>query len=378
MIRTSDMKSNQRGMASIIITMITMVIISLIVLGFATLSRREQRQSLDQQLSTAAFYAAESGIEDARNVIKTALTTPGHSVKAKHNCTTNDAGPGDDYPIPTSGSGNQTVLNAAAGISYTCLTVDNTPSSLLFNGVGEDSVVVPVTVDPAGPPINRLTITWKPTNIPSGATDTTSCPGSNNTTLRAQAAWNCGYGLLRADMTLTDNGLRRSDLQTNTITGFFEPLSNNSGSGQMDFNSDRNKPNLVGATCTQGAFTTASNCTATIGGIAVSTHSLVLRLNSLYQPSNLSVTVQNGANSLPVVGVQATIDSTGKAQDVLRRIQVRIPLTQSSTLTPNYAVQSAGSVCKRFLANSTYFAVDNGIVDPDTSNAMCDDNSHDP
>ena len=47
-------RAKQRGMASIIITMITMVIITLIVLGFATLSRREQRQSLDRQLSTQA------------------------------------------------------------------------------------------------------------------------------------------------------------------------------------------------------------------------------------------------------------------------------------------------------------------------------------
>ena len=79
---------DQRGIASLIITMVSMVIVTLIVLGFATLSRREQRQSLDRQLSTQAFYAAESGVEDARAVILNSIAS-GVSFH-KTNCTTSD------------------------------------------------------------------------------------------------------------------------------------------------------------------------------------------------------------------------------------------------------------------------------------------------
>ena len=49
-----------------------MIVMSLIVLGFAQISRRNQRESLDRQLSTQAFYAAESGVNDARELITTA------------------------------------------------------------------------------------------------------------------------------------------------------------------------------------------------------------------------------------------------------------------------------------------------------------------
>jgi len=48
MSTTSVDQSKQRGMVAIMITMILMIVISLIVLGFAQISRRNQRQSLDR------------------------------------------------------------------------------------------------------------------------------------------------------------------------------------------------------------------------------------------------------------------------------------------------------------------------------------------
>ena len=53
---------NQDGLVSIIIVVILMIVISIIVLSFAKVVRNEQRQTLDRQLSTQAYYAAESGV----------------------------------------------------------------------------------------------------------------------------------------------------------------------------------------------------------------------------------------------------------------------------------------------------------------------------
>src|SRR5437762_1324315 len=55
-------KNKDRGVASIIVTFMFLLVISLIVVAYGRIIRREQQQSLDRQLSTAAFYAAESGI----------------------------------------------------------------------------------------------------------------------------------------------------------------------------------------------------------------------------------------------------------------------------------------------------------------------------
>ena len=50
------------------------VIISLIVLGFAQLARRNQRQTLDSQLSTQTYYAAESGVNAALRIVRSPHT----------------------------------------------------------------------------------------------------------------------------------------------------------------------------------------------------------------------------------------------------------------------------------------------------------------
>src|SRR5580698_3119973 len=72
MIVVNDKKNlnNQTGLASFLVTLIMMIIISLVVLGFAQIARHEQREALDNQLSSAAYYAAESGVNDAVNAIQ--------------------------------------------------------------------------------------------------------------------------------------------------------------------------------------------------------------------------------------------------------------------------------------------------------------------
>src|SRR5262245_28445627 len=59
---------NQSGMAAIIVTLIIMIVLSLITLGFARIVNREQRQVADRQLNTQAFYAAESGVSIVKNL----------------------------------------------------------------------------------------------------------------------------------------------------------------------------------------------------------------------------------------------------------------------------------------------------------------------
>ena len=58
---------NQEGMASLVIVILIMTLLSLIVLSMTKNANREQEQSLERQLNSQAFYAAKSGINDARD-----------------------------------------------------------------------------------------------------------------------------------------------------------------------------------------------------------------------------------------------------------------------------------------------------------------------
>src|SRR5689334_20404193 len=88
---THHLDDRQAGMVAIMVMLILMLVISLIVLGFAQISRRNQRQSLDRQLSTQAFYAAETGINDAAEIIKNALAA-GTTAADKPDCQSDGGG----------------------------------------------------------------------------------------------------------------------------------------------------------------------------------------------------------------------------------------------------------------------------------------------
>ena len=80
------------------------------------------------------------------------------------------------------------------------------------------------------------------------------------------------------------------------------------------------------------------------------------RLTMMYQDSS-ALTIAGGDTTHhidPVSGVgasfaggQAIIDSTGQAQDELRRVEVRIPITASSGVFSAYGLQTTQSVCKQ-------------------------------
>src|ERR1035438_10159281 len=114
--------SNQSGVVSIFVTLIIMIILSIVVIGFSQISRREARAALDRQLSTQAFYAAESGINDAYSIVNKAIGTPLGPIPATSQC---------NSPSYINGTSNQIdpTTNTA---SYTCLLVNVQPTYLTF------------------------------------------------------------------------------------------------------------------------------------------------------------------------------------------------------------------------------------------------------
>ena len=95
-----------------------------------------------------------------------------------------------------------------------------------------------------------------------------------------------------------------------------------------------------------------------------------LRLISLYQLSDVTISAYNGGQLLQLSG-QVNIDVTGDAAGVLRRIQVRMPTTYTSNLIPDQSLESNGALCKRFEVTPTYFSIPSDIQNPDPNNQMC-------
>lgn len=349
----------ESGIVAIMVTLILMIVISLIVLGFAQISRRNQRQTLDHQLSTQAFYAAETGVNDVSKAIRAAMAR-GTAIAPKPDCQSNGGG---FY------SGLNSVIDEANSVEYTCLTVDPAPTSLVYSNIGSKSTIVPLTAQ--GGSISSLTFTWQ--SKESGAAPADNCP-ANPTSFAAAGSWNCGYGVLRFDLVPTSgSSLSVAGLQSQAMTSFMVPLRP-SGTGSAP-NPVGYTPVSAGANNRLGVVCNNNECTQTINGLSGGQY--YLRVSSIYKDVSLQITARDASNNLVrIQGAQALIDSTGKAADVLRRIQVRLPLIPSSAnMSSDYALQSTEAVCKRFAVMENYFSNNADDVVPgvvaSTSNPLC-------
>ncbi len=346
------LRDSERGMISIMTVMVLMIVITLIVLGFAQVSRRNQRESLDRQLSTQAFYAAESGVNDARNLIANAVNA-GTTVPDKTGCS--DNGPGAFYAALTP------VIDAAKNVKYSCLLVDTSPKELQYTDVGSTSTVVPMT-SASGANFSKITLNWQSKLV--GGTPTAGCPASTTGVFSKTSSWSCGYGVLRFDLVPTSGGGLTSDnLRNTTMTTFAVPYAAGGATSVAYAASTANTNNVLGVKCTN------SGCSLNITGL--SQNSYYMRITSLYQDVALQVTATDASNSaLELQGAQVVIDSTGKAQDVLRRIQVNVPLRATSkNELSDYAIQSTDAICKRFAVMNGYY--DSQVTGVTSTNRLC-------
>lgn len=329
--------NKEDGFASIIIVLTLVIILGLMMLGFGKLMRNEQRSALDRQLSTQAFYAAESGVHDAIYALQNGFSG------STTGC--NPALPG----ISSSAVGTST------GAKYTCLSVDTQPTNLEYGSLtSADSkyiIFMGEKLDRSGEAVvSAIKFSWQGT---TSGSQTFRPAGTND--FPAQANWKNGTtnvdpGVLRISITPIANSFTSDTLRDNTYTVYLYPsagvgtVSTSYIAGSANWNQ---QGQIINNAC--NSSNTPKQCNILITGLNSSRY--IIRAKSIYATNDLMLTAyaDNGATSpLRFVGAQALIDSTGKAQDVLRRIQVHVPVSTQYYM-PEGALDAASSVCKLLL-----------------------------
>lgn len=358
-MKATSLRHNQTGIVSITVTLLFILIISIITTSFAFLMRREQRQALDRQLSTQAFYTAESGVNDAVAAINSG------TLSAIDNC--------DNQTRPAS------LPNELDGetFQYTCLLVDEAPSSLTFDDIGVDESTV-IKLTPASGTIRSIKISWQATGEYKSSNPNTIFATNNNYDLPTGglAANSTSFahhtGILRATVIRVPSlNLNRTTLTNNSQTLFLYPkAANNPGaSGSTGFrdSSQSREGIFVDGDCNTGNAPRRF-CSATITNI--NQNNVYLRLSSIYKASSVEIEAFEADNQkLELVDAQYVVDVTGRANDVLRRIQVRVPRKQQYYY-PEFALESAESICKRMFVFNNY-------VTEDASEPACNLNKND-
>lgn len=322
--------TNQSGLVSIVVAIVFITIISLITLSFALLMRREARQALDRQLSTQAFYAAESGINDAVNSLA--------SIGNNDDCDNNVTGKNPDL-------GN--------GLEYTCVLVNQNPTSLEYSSVDtNDSTIARIKADQT---IQKIRISW---NAAEGGSTNFA---DNNQHNLPQASISIGdpnsfsyvgggTGIVRATLIPVIPGeVDRAQLTENAQTSFLYPLlGDTTAINQRSYTeNEREQGDFIDGNC-NASKQAPRYCSIEITNLPASADAYYIRLKSIYHNSNVVVEAfsSNASTSpLSLTGTQSIIDATGKANDVLRRIQVRVPLN-TRYYYPEFALESVDDICK--------------------------------
>lgn len=71
------------------------------------------------------------------------------------------------------------------------------------------------------------------------------------------------------------------------------------------------------------------------------------RIKSVYTSANVKVDGRAAGVSVAFANAQVLVDSTGKANDVLRRIQVRLPFNPQP-IRPEASIQTQEPICKLY------------------------------
>lgn len=374
----NSVHQNQQGVVAIFSVLVIMGILTLLAMAFSNVTRQAQRRALDDHLSTQAFYAAESGI----NIASANLTNK------------NDCGPraGENFDV-----------DAINNIAVTCLKINVEPESIEYKEVPLESsggTTGYISVPDAS---NSLRIRWtnaegdsSSNNGPSNIIDDQSTDSSPRLYRAGSGSgeWSSNHvGILKVDLVPIDNLPPqntlgdRNYLVNNSYSFYLYPTRNPSTSSNTSVSPGPNGPNGQGKVsvinCNSGSG--GYRCAANVS-LSGSHRSFYYRLTSVNSVVRPNIGVENPAITgtfQTISDGQAIIDSTGRANDILRRIQVRVPIGRSAENRinpgaapiefPSYAL-FAENVCKRYVIYST-----NGAdAVNDTNNPLCQDSPSEP
>lgn len=323
--------SKDDGFVAIIVAAIIMVILSLITIGFTRIVQRDQRQSLDRQLTRQALYAAESGVNA---VFKYLQDTP--------------AADEEKLDCDTSVFENAGVLDADGNVAFTCATYDKTPGELNWSLSTTESAVAELRTA-SGNNFSVMTVRWGNEVGNNTIAALPACGPAANTFPAARAG---NTPLLRLDLTNTAV-LSRDSLIAGTDYLYIVPCNDGSASGpgaNHVFGTPINGT-IVQVPCYQAL---ELPCQLTISNL--NAPAFFARIRAVYDSAQVTITATEDIAGTPspaqFAQAQTSIDVTARAGDVVRRLRVSLPLASVSN-APESVFQAFDGVCKLLSVDTT-------------------------
>lgn len=376
-------RTGQRGAVSLFVVIFSTLLITIVTVGFIQLMLRDQQQSTSSDLSQSAYDSAQAGVEDAKRLLLLDQQCRSGIAASTVNCNAITAA-----LVPTSGesqtscdtlvraglvgeengetiiqqddSDNASALNQA----YTCVKIGVNTSDYKGSVDIDQSDMIPLS---GVGTFDSIEVSWFSREDVSTEADEIQFPtsGSDISLPRSGSEWpENNPPLLRTQLMQTGGSFRLADFddsqpdnKSNANTLFLYPSATGLSTKNFALDARRSPSNAPQKVECNDSFTDGEYaCAVTItlpnpidGNTA--NRNAYLRLTSLYNNAHYNIKLKNGGADVQFNGVQPSVDSTGRANDIFRRVEARVELVGDFTY-PEAAIDMEGDLCKNFVVTN--------------------------
>lgn len=391
------------GAVSIFVVIFTAVLLTGVTVGFTVLMLSDQERSTDNDLSQSARDSAEAGVEDAKRVLAQLTDCQDRGLIGQ---TTTDEGRRCGEINNAINAKNCDTISRALGVTgekerkvaqsegdnkldqaYTCVTID--PDTDAFVGKTEDESDMRVIPLRGTDTFDTVELSWiDRSDVPervnfeqaSGDTPSDSRDRAAYIPLPTRSNWQNRGSILRVGTILynpndvnvkaMDNAARTAFLYAGTSSTPRQNIDLTDGSIDVhksiynDPVENEGVPDAVNtATPVHCSGVAPGEGEPTKDGYLCKTSVKVkdindaseaqLTLSSLYRATSFSIVLKDSTNpekNIKFRGVQPEVDSTGRANDVFRRVVARVEAVGGRDAPfPRAAVGTSGSICKSYI-----------------------------
>lgn len=405
----------ESGAVSLFIVIFAMLIITVLTISFLRIMVTDQNQASATDLSQSAYDSAQAGVEDAKRALlnyqRICNTTPsacahqrellsGDAVVCNEavlvdgivdpsNLKDGDASNPGEVTIQQSLSSNDSALDQA----YTCVKITMSSDSYEGELGQQESEIIPLipAEGPSGPlEFNQVTVRWFSRDDVTGSKaadlDVPSIlPNATNKPLLQQtgpstSSWSAAQpSVMRVQLIqfgpnfALDSFDPISTSQSNANTVFLYPTSAGGATRSGFFSASDMRLGANGQSRPDEADETPqlTRCVTDVsaGGYACemtlrlptpigggNDRTAYLRLTSFYNKANFEVALGHNNNGLVKFrDVQPSIDSTGRANDLFRRVVTKVNLYDTGFPYPDATIDVTGDFCKDFSVTDTAY-----------------------
>lgn len=366
-------RRDQSGGVSIFIVIFSALLITIVTVSFVSLMVRNQTQSSNADLSASAYDSAMAGVEDAKRlmlVYKSCLDGSANpicntTVRSAMTPTSSDwtacnsvkhglyGDPSDrEYLIRRT---EATTTDDALAQAYTCVKIRYNTDNIEKTARDGQATVIPI--DTNGTPYDTIKLSWF--KRAAGSTNTLGYySGAPSLQLPSKSSWTAGSTRdvapvmrLQFMQIPTASPFNVSDFDTaNSHTAFYYPALaglTTSTLGTAD-NRGGGAKSLQPISCSVSTYANggyACTVTITLPGDKNARSKAYLNIGSIYKDTDYKIELLDGATSVKLAGIQPEVDSTGRANDLFRRVSARVEFIGSFDY-PDATLEVTGNLCK--------------------------------